>query len=95
MAEPKSNPILEAVMQVLLAVVTIMITLPEAEREIVKRRLLDKTWMFLNRVAQWLGGRSMNLELHTGMQNYHLPLLCSRIRDWTGVLYERSKAKIL
>jgi hypothetical protein len=29
------------------------------------------------------------------VENYHLPLLCSRVRDWTLTMYEKSKAKIL
>lgn len=95
MAEPKQNPVLDAVMQIILVAATIMLTLPEAERAILTRRLLDKSWTLLNRVARWLGNKSMTAELRTGQQNYHLPLLCSRMRDWTGVLYERSKAKIL
>jgi hypothetical protein len=94
MAE-KSNPILEEVLKILIAIVAIAATLPEAEREILTRRVLDKAWTLLNRCARWLGGKSMLIELRTGRQNYHLPLLCSRIRDWTGVMYERSKDKIL
>lgn len=67
MAEPKSNPVLEAVMQLLLAAAAVALTLPQAEREILKRRVLDKAWTLANRVAQWLAGRSMTLELRTGV----------------------------
>jgi hypothetical protein len=95
MAEPKSSPVLEAVMQVLMVTATLILTLPEAEREILKRKLLDKTWTLLNRCARWFAGRSMTIELSTGVENYRLPLLCSRIRDFTGKMYEKSKAKII
>jgi hypothetical protein len=90
-----SRPILEAIMKILVIVVAIMVTVPEAEREILKRQALDKTWKYLNRASRWLGTKSMTMELRTGMQTYHLPLLISRLRDYCGVMYEKSKAKIL
>jgi hypothetical protein len=95
MPDQPKNPILEAVIQVVALGATAVMMLPEAEQEILKRRLLDKAWICLNRCARWLGGKSMQQELRTGVQNYHLPLLVSRIRDWTLMMYEKSKAKIL
>lgn len=86
---------LEVLAQLVAASACLIGALPEAEREILKRRILDKAWVTLNASARWLGGKSMTLELRTGVQNYHLPLLVSRVRDWTLMTYEKSKAKYL
>jgi hypothetical protein len=93
MAEQKSG--LEVLAQLIAAAACLISTLPEAEREILKRRALDKAFIYLNTTARWLAAKSMTQELRTGVENYHLPLLCSRVRDWTLTMYEKSKAKIL